>query len=81
MKFLYSARFLKQYSAAPATVQKAFDKQLKLLLENLRHPSLQAKKYDEANDIWQGRVNRDWRFYFTIDGDIYYFHTIIPHPK
>jgi len=81
MKFLYSPRFLKQYSAAPAPVQKAFDKQLKLLLENLRHPSLQAKKYDEANDVWQGRVNRDWRFYFTIDGDVYQFHTIIPHPK
>jgi mRNA-degrading endonuclease RelE of RelBE toxin-antitoxin system len=61
MKFLYSARFLKQYGAAPAPIQKAFDKQLKLLLENFRHPSLQAKKYDEANDIWQGRVNREWR--------------------
>ncbi len=81
MKFLYSARFLKQYSAAPAPIQKAFDKQLKLLLENFRHPSLQAKKYDEANDIWQGRVNREWRFYFSINGDAYHFHTIIPHPK
>jgi hypothetical protein len=34
-------------------------------------PSLRAKKYDEAQDYWQARVNRDWRFYFTI----------IPHPK
>ncbi len=81
MKALYSPRFLKQYGDAPAQVQKTFDKQLKLLLDNLRHPSLQAKKYDEANDIWQARVNRDWRFYFSIVGDTYHFHTIIPHPK
>jgi plasmid maintenance system killer protein len=32
----------------------------------LLHPSLHAKKYDEENDVWQARVNKDWRFYFTI---------------
>jgi mRNA interferase RelE/StbE len=81
MKLLFSPRFLKQYRDAPAQVQKAFDKQAKLLLENLRHPSLHAKKYDEARDIWQARVTRDWRFYFTIEDDTYHLHTIIPHPK
>ncbi len=32
-------------------------------------PGLHSKKYDEARDIWQARVTRDWRFYFTIEGD------------
>jgi mRNA-degrading endonuclease RelE of RelBE toxin-antitoxin system len=81
MKLLFSPRFLKQYRDAPIQVQKGFDKQAKLLVHNLRHPSLQAKKYDEAQDIWQARVTRDWRFYFTIEGDTYHLHTIIPHPK
>ena len=58
MNVLYSLRFQKQYDDAPPNVQKAFDKQVKLLLENVRHPSLRAKKYDEANDIWQARVTR-----------------------
>jgi hypothetical protein len=49
-------------------------------LQNIRHPSLQAKKYDERNDIWQGRVNRSYRFYFQIAGDEYQIHRIIPHP-
>lgn len=62
-------------------MQKAFDKQAKLLAQDLRHPSLRAKKYDEARDRWQARVTRDWRFYFTIEGDTYHLHTIIPHPK
>ena len=81
MKLLYSPRFRRQYRDAPLQVQKAFDKQAKLLTQDLRHPSLRAKKYDEARDIWQARVTRDWRFYFTIEADSYHLHTIIPHPK
>jgi plasmid maintenance system killer protein len=69
------------YAAAPADVRKAFKKQLALLLANLRHPSLHAKKYSEAEDVWQARVNRSWRFYFAIQGDAYEIITIIPHPK
>lgn len=55
----YSHRFLRQYAGAPSEVRKAFDKQVRLLLENLNHPSLRAKKYDEALDVWQARVNRN----------------------
>ena len=77
----YSKRFLKQYAAAPMAVRKAFDKQAGLLLENLNHPSLRAKKHSEAGDLWQARVNRNWRFYFTIDGEDYHLHEIIKHPK
>jgi plasmid maintenance system killer protein len=42
---------------------------------------LRAKKYDEANDRWQARVNKDWRFYFSIENDTYVILDIIPHPK
>jgi hypothetical protein len=77
----YSKRFLKQYAAAPVTVRNAFDKQASLLLGNLSHPSLRAKKYDQGLDLWQARVNRDWRFYFTIDGEVHHLHEIIKHPK
>lgn len=65
----------------PHSSKKRFYKQSRLLLENLRHPSLRAKKYDEARDIWQARVTRDWRFYFKIVADTYYLIDIIPHPK
>ena len=48
---------------------------------NLQHPSLRAKKYDESEDLWQARVNDDWRFYFTIAGDTYTITNITAHPK
>ena len=81
MQLFYTERFLKSYLEAPVEIQNRCDKQLALLTENLRHPSLRAKKYDQARDIWQGRVNAGWRFYFTIQGDTYYLLDIIPHPK
>ena len=81
MAVRYSKQFLRQYAAAPAEVRKAFDKQIKLLLENLNHPSLRAKKYDETVDLWQARVNRSWRFYFTIERGEYHLHAIKAHPK
>ena len=81
MRLHLSARFLRSYEDAPHVVQKAFQKQGRLLLDNIRHPSLHAKKYDESQGIWQARVNRDWRFYFTIEGHTYYLQDIVKHPK
>jgi hypothetical protein len=81
MTVRYSHHFLRQYAAAPAQVRKAFDKQCELLLDDLGYPSLRAKKYHATLGIWQARVNRDWRFYFTIEGAEYHLHEIKRHPK
>jgi mRNA interferase RelE/StbE len=81
MKAAFTDRFRKQYQALPEAKKTKFDKQLGFLLANLRHPSLRAKKYDEARDIWQARVDDDYRFYFIIEGDTYTLLSIIPHPK
>lgn len=68
-------------AAAPASVRKAFYKQSSLLALNLQHPSLHAKKFDQGTDTWQARINRDWRFYFRIQGEVYLVIRIIPRPK
>lgn len=81
MKIEIARKARRQYEALPRQLRSRVDKQLSYLLANLTHPSLRAKKYDEKGDIWQGRINRDYRFYFTIEGDTYVILTIIPHPK
>ncbi len=81
MKFQWTSHFARAYGKAPKQIQAAFDKQSLLLLLDLRHPSLHAKKYDEGRGRWQARVTRDWRFYFRIEDDIYILLDIIPHPK
>lgn len=81
MKWQHSDRSKRDYDSLQQNIQKAFDKQARLLAENLLHPSLHAKKFDEAEDLWQGRVTKAWRFYFKIDDDTYIITRIIPHPK
>jgi len=74
-------RVARALKAAPPNVRKAFYKQARLLAENLHHPSLHAKKYDESQDLWQARVNKDWRFFFIIVEKTYIVLDVIPHPK
>ena len=59
MRIELTEHFKKSYKAAPLRIRKDFQKQGRFLLQNLRHPSLRAKKYDESKDIWQARVNPD----------------------
>ena len=81
MKVRFTEKADKDYAGLSVNVRKAFAKQLGFLLNNLQHPSLHAKKYDNGKYLWQGRVNRSWRFYFQIHGDEYVILSIIPHPK
>lgn len=81
MRIRFTQHFLRSYRKAPPRIQQAFEKQSLLLKQDLRHPSLRAKKYDERDNKWQARVNQDWRFYFQIDHDTYIITDLIPHPK
>lgn len=81
MRVIFSERFRSSYENATPHIQRAFDRRIAFLLQDLRHPSLRAKKYDEAHGIWQARVDGGWRFYFTIEGDAYHLHDMIAHPK
>ena len=51
------------------------------MLQNLQHPSLRAKKYDEGKNRWQVRITRDWRLYFLIENDTYILQDMTRHPK
>jgi hypothetical protein len=81
MKAEYGEAVKRALDDAPHAVRKAFFKQIRFLESDLRRPSLQAKKYNEAAGIWQARVNDDWRRYFRIVGDTYRIIKVIPHPK
>jgi mRNA-degrading endonuclease RelE of RelBE toxin-antitoxin system len=81
VKLRFTEKADKDYARMPPLIRKSFAKQLRFLLNDRNHPSLHAKKYSEALDVWQGRVTRDWRFYFKIEGEEYVILSIIPHPK
>jgi mRNA-degrading endonuclease RelE of RelBE toxin-antitoxin system len=82
VKVRLSRRAARDFEALPRPLQRQSNKQFDLLAQNRRHPSLQAKKYPEAGEgVWQGRVNRDYRFYFVIEEDVYVVLRVVPHPK
>lgn len=81
MNVALTERALAALASAQPAVQKAFIKQINHLARDLHHPFLRAKKYDEGQDVWQARINDDWRFYFTITRGTYTIGSIMSHPK
>lgn len=81
MKIIFISRADKEFRSLPTELQTAARKQFSFLLTNINHPSLRAKKYDEEDGVWQGRINRSYRFYFVIEGDTYCIIGITKHPK
>jgi len=79
MKSESSKHFDRSFDKFSLRIQKVFDKQVRFLLTDIRHPSLRAKKYDETLGVWQARVTNNVRFYFRIDGDVYYLIDIEKH--
>ncbi|PIS39733.1 MAG: hypothetical protein COT33_00415 [Candidatus Nealsonbacteria bacterium CG08_land_8_20_14_0_20_38_20] len=81
MKLYPTAYFIREYKKLTPQLQKKTDKALKFLLQNLHHPSLKAKKYDEKGDIWQARVDDNYRFYFLMRSRTYILLEVKSHPK
>lgn len=81
MRIAFTRRATKDLAALPPRMADRLGKQLGLLAANLRHPSIDAEKCGGLEDVWQGRVNRDFRFYFRIEDDAFLILRIIPHPK
>jgi mRNA-degrading endonuclease RelE of RelBE toxin-antitoxin system len=81
MRIRLTDKAIRQYKLLPPAVQKKADKQFTYLLGDLRHPSLHIKKYQGVDEVWQGRIDKSWRFYFHIIEPDYIIISIITHPK
>jgi mRNA interferase RelE/StbE len=84
MRPVFTHGFVRDYRRLPATIQRRFDRALRFLLSNPRHPSLRAKKMEgqrdpEGRDIWEARVTQGYRFTLAIEGDMYILYRIGPH--
>ena len=80
MKIVYTQRFLRSYRKAPKPRKEQFRKQLALLRQDPKHPSLRAKIVDPSKRVWQARVDGGWRFYFQMRADTIYLLDITKHP-
>jgi addiction module RelE/StbE family toxin len=60
-KIKFTRRFLKNFARLPAAIQEKIKKQISLLAENPRHPSLQTKPIQGAPGIYEAHVDSDYR--------------------
>jgi mRNA interferase RelE/StbE len=82
MRFLTTEHFTKCYRDLPPAIQAQVDKQLSLLLENPKHPSLKIKKMQGTKgEIFEGRISKNYRFTFQIEGDTYILRKVGPHNR
>ena len=71
MRLEYTPHLQRGFVKLAKGIQNKFAKQVAHLLRDIRYPSLHAKKYREADDVWQARVDDHYRFYFQISDDYY----------
>lgn len=79
MKLRSLKPFAKQYAKLPALVRKKFDRQLRYLAQDFRHPSIRAKKMVNRQDVWEGRVDYHYRFTFTVSSDTIVLRSVGTH--
>ena len=81
MQIRFTGNAEKQLLALPVHIQKKARKQFIFLLTDIRHPSLGIKKYQGFEDLWQGRIDKSYRFYFHIMDPECIVISVINHPK
>jgi mRNA-degrading endonuclease RelE of RelBE toxin-antitoxin system len=79
MKIQTTRPFDKDYQDLPDTIKDQADKQLTLFLDNPRHPSLNIKKVKGHTRIWEGRINKNYRFTFQFEGELCILRRIGTH--
>ena len=81
MKIRFSESFKKSFKKLPLEVKRKFEKRASFLLRDMMHPSLRCKKREELGDIWQARVDDNYRFFFWIIENTYFIINITKHEK
>ena len=81
MKIHAYESFRRFYGQLPPHIQKKTDKQIRLLAENLRHPSLQVKKIQGTSGIWEARVDLQYRMTFERMGESIFLRVVGNHDE
>jgi len=73
-------RFSQLYNELPEAVRKKVNKAIRLLAEDIWHPSLQSKPIQGAPGIYEARVDRNYRItYERLAGDILLLRVVAKH--
>jgi mRNA interferase RelE/StbE len=76
MKVTRTEPFKRDFQRLPDAIKRRTEAALRLLMANPHHPSLRVKKVKGEilkgySNIFEGRITRDYRFFFLIKTDVY----------
>lgn len=81
-KIQLSERFIALYRSLPPAIRKKIDRQIGLLANDPRHPSLQTKAIQGTNGIYEARVDLNYRLtYERLPGDILLLRVVARHDE
>ncbi|MBE3588895.1 MAG: hypothetical protein IMW93_10200 [Thermoanaerobacteraceae bacterium] len=70
MIFQRTERFKRAYKKLDADQKDAIKKALRLMSDNVNHPSLRVKRVQGTKDIWEASATMSLRITFSWEGDI-----------
>ena len=76
MELFPTKTFQRDYEKLPELIRRQLDRNLDFLLKNPQHPSLCLKKTKGEilkgfTNVYEGRINKNYRFLFLIEADYY----------
>lgn len=79
IKIIKSAQFQKKYKKLPQQIREKTKKQLRLLLSDPTHPSLNLKKMKDPREIWEIRITYSYRLTFQQFEEAFYLRNVGTH--
>jgi mRNA-degrading endonuclease RelE of RelBE toxin-antitoxin system len=79
MRIERTPQFVKEYKSLDEALRKKVDKQLRLLMTNVRYPGLYARKMVSQPDLWEARVDYHYRITFKVQGDVIILRRVGTH--
>jgi len=81
MKIKAYSSFYNYYKELPDRIQKKVDKQIKYLSMNVNYPSLHTKKMKGFRNIWETRIDKNYRMTFEIINDTIFLRVVGNHEE
>ena len=66
-----TSHFKRDYKKLPPHIEKQCDRKLKLLEENISHPSLRVKRVRKYNGVFEASITMDYRLFFQVTSGTY----------
>ena len=78
-KFVWLPKFKRGYKKLTPQSQKRINQALLQMERDLKHPSLETKKLQGTNSVWEARASKSLKITFNLKGKLIILRTVGEH--